>query len=77
MGCVHTNGFYAKKTMPNGLYWVKITTNEHYFYKWTDCDDVCNRWLIFSVSIEKLNLFFEQKVNLLQLIKIVTTLPLY
>ena len=42
---------------------------EHYFYKWTDCDDVSNRWLIFKVSIEKLHDFFEQKVNLLQLIK--------
>ena len=43
--------------------------NEHYFYKWTDCDDSCNRWLIFSVSIEKLHLFFEQKISLLQLIQ--------
>lgn len=43
--------------------------NEHYFYKWTDCNDTCNRWLIFKVSIEKLNLFFEQKINLLQLIQ--------
>ena len=39
------------------------------FYKWTDCDDTCNRWLIFKISVEKLHDFFEQKVNLLQLIK--------
>ena len=43
--------------------------NEHYFYKWADSDDECNRWLIFRVSVEKLQLFFEQKLSLLQLIK--------
>ena len=24
--------------------------NNHYFYKWTDCDDFVNRWLVFKVS---------------------------
>ena len=43
--------------------------NEHYFYKWTDCNNECNRWLIFSVSVEKLHLFFDEKISLLQLIK--------
>jgi hypothetical protein len=43
--------------------------NEHYFYKWVDSDAVCNRWLIFRISVEKLQLFFEQKLSLLQLIK--------
>jgi hypothetical protein len=43
--------------------------NEHYFYKWVDSDAVCNRWLIFRISAEKLQLFFDEKINLLQLIK--------
>ncbi len=43
-------------------------TNEHYLYKWTDCDESCNRWLIFRVSLSRLKSFFEKKYNLLQLI---------
>ena len=43
-------------------------TNEHYLYKWTDCDDLCNRWLIFRVSLESLKSFFDKKCSLLQLI---------
>jgi hypothetical protein len=42
---------------------------EHYFYKWTDCDDAYNRWLAFRISIENLRYFFDGKINLLQLIK--------
>ena len=42
--------------------------DEHYLYKWTDCDDTCNRWLIFRVSVGNLKSFFEKKTNLLQLI---------
>ena len=42
--------------------------DEHYLYKWTDCDDICNRWLIFRVSVDNLKSFFEKKTNLLQLI---------
>jgi hypothetical protein len=44
--------------------------NEHYFYKWTDSDNVCNRWLIFRISVDKLRSFFDQKINLLQLIQL-------
>jgi hypothetical protein len=43
--------------------------DEHYFYKWSDCDSSCNRWKIFRVSIENLLLFFEEKLTLLQLIE--------
>jgi hypothetical protein len=43
--------------------------NEHYFYKWVDSDNACNRWLVFRISAEKLRLFFDQKINLLQLIR--------
>ncbi len=43
--------------------------NEHYFYKWTDCDEQCNRWLIFKVSVENLNSFFGGNLTLLQLIQ--------
>lgn len=43
--------------------------DEHYFYKWSDFNDQCNRWLIFKVSVENLNIFFEEKLTLLQLIQ--------
>ena len=43
--------------------------SEHYFYKWTDCDTECNRWLIFRISAENMGLFFGGEFNLLQLIK--------
>lgn len=45
------------------------STREHYFYKWSDCDERCNRWLIFKVSVENLLIFFEGKLNLLDLIQ--------
>jgi len=41
---------------------------EHYFYKWTDSDDKCNRWLIFRIQEQSLIAFFEKKKSLLQLI---------
>jgi hypothetical protein len=43
--------------------------NEHYFYKWCDCDENCNRWAIFKVELTSLKLFFEGKITLLQLIE--------
>ncbi|TAE74991.1 MAG: hypothetical protein EAZ85_03405 [Bacteroidetes bacterium] len=43
--------------------------NEHYFYKWSDIDENCNRWLIFKVTIENLTSFFEGSITLLQLIQ--------
>jgi hypothetical protein len=43
--------------------------HEHYFYKWSDCNDTYNRWLIFKISEENLQLFFDQQMNLLQLIQ--------
>ena len=42
---------------------------EHYFYKWSDCDDTCNRWLVFRVATNNLKAFFKGKLNLLELIK--------
>lgn len=47
----------------------KENTKEHYFYKWSDCDEQYNRWEIFKVSIENLESFFAEKITLLQLIK--------
>lgn len=44
-------------------------SNEHYFYKWSDFDEKCNRWLIFKVSIENLISFFEGNLTLLHLIQ--------
>jgi hypothetical protein len=42
--------------------------NEHYFYKWSDCDSTLNRWLIFRVSYMELYRFFQKKINLLSII---------
>jgi len=44
-------------------------SNEHYFYKWSDFDEKCNRWLIFKVSIENLISFFEGNLTLLHLVQ--------
>ncbi|MEN9611149.1 MAG: hypothetical protein RLZZ628_1963 [Bacteroidota bacterium] len=41
---------------------------DHYLYKWSDCDEIVHRWLIFKVSVAGLRLFFETKCTLLQLI---------
>ena len=43
--------------------------NEHYFYKWSDFDEICNRWLIFKVTVENLTSFFEGNLTLLHLIQ--------
>jgi len=43
--------------------------DEHYFYKWSDCDDLHNRWLIFGISTENLSFFFDEKLSLLALIQ--------
>lgn len=42
---------------------------EHYFYKWSDIDEKCNRWLIFKVTAENLISFFEGNLTLLNLIQ--------
>lgn len=44
-------------------------SNEHYFYKWSDFDEKCNRWLIFKVTVENLTSFFEGDLTLLHLIQ--------
>ncbi|MCC5943434.1 MAG: hypothetical protein JJT94_00750 [Bernardetiaceae bacterium] len=41
----------------------------HYLYKWCDCDEQYNRWLIFKVEAQKLALFLHEKMTLLELIK--------
>lgn len=46
-----------------------INLNEHYFYKWSDFDERCNRWLIFKVIKEDLVSFFEGNLTLLYLIQ--------
>jgi hypothetical protein len=42
---------------------------EHYLYKWSDCNDTYNRWLIFKNSTKNLQRFFDKKISLLDLIK--------
>ena len=43
-------------------------SNNYYLYKWSDCDDTAHRWLVFKVSIEDLNAFFEKQISLRQII---------
>lgn len=42
---------------------------EHYFYKWSDCNEILNRWLIFKITVQNLNSFFEGNLTLLELIQ--------
>ncbi|MBL7815807.1 MAG: hypothetical protein JNL70_12405 [Saprospiraceae bacterium] len=42
--------------------------HEHYVYKWVDCDDVCNRWLVAKTSEETISKFLFQQVSLFQII---------
>ena len=42
--------------------------HEHYFYKWSDSDTVCNRWLIAKFSEETLSHFLNQEISLKQVI---------
>ena len=42
--------------------------NEHYLYKWTDCDESANRWLIFKVFNTAFEPFFNKEMTLLQMI---------
>ena len=51
-------------------HFIDNNTNNHYFYKWSDKDNICNRWLIFKVTVKDLISFFEKKLNLLQLIQV-------
>jgi len=44
-------------------------SNEHYIYKWSDCDEYCNRWLIFKINNDEIIDFFEKKINWLDLIR--------
>ena len=50
------------------LYQDKINDGNYYFYKWADCDDECNRWLIFLVTEENLKRFLFEELSLRQLI---------
>ncbi len=46
----------------------KNNQENYYFYKWTDCDEEHNRWLVFLVKKENLRRFFFKEINLKQLI---------
>ena len=52
----------------------KDSTNadNYYFYKWADCDDYANRWLVFAVKKENLRRFLFKELSLKQLIGINT-----
>jgi hypothetical protein len=49
-------------------HFINEENKDHYLYKWSDCDEIAHRWLVFKVSAENLKLFFETKCTLLQLI---------
>ena len=44
-------------------------SGEHYLYYWVDADDIYNRWLIFRVSYDRLQLYLNGTVSLFQLIQ--------
>ena len=50
------------------LYQDKNNDGNYYFYKWADCDDECNRWLIFLVTEDNLKRFLFEELSLRQLI---------
>lgn len=43
-------------------------TDNYYFYKWADCDELCNRWLVFPVSTEMLRAFLYKEISLRSLL---------
>lgn len=51
------------------LYQDRNNNDNYYFYKWADCDDDCNRWLIFLVTAENLKGFLFEEFSLYQLIE--------
>ena len=44
-----------------------LSDNFH-FYKWSDCDSVAHRWLVFKVTINHLKMFFDKLISIRQLI---------
>ena len=34
-------------------------TDAFYFYKWSDCDEIAHRWLVFKVSTPHLSAFLD------------------
>jgi hypothetical protein len=42
--------------------------HEHYFYKWSDSDTECNRWLVTKFSEETLSRFLNNDISLRQVI---------
>ena len=44
------------------------SSDNFYLYKWSDCDEKANRWLVFKVSTESLRAFFDKKISLRQII---------
>ena len=46
----------------------KSHIDNYYFYKWADCNEFCNRWIVFSVSTELLRGFLFQELSLRQLL---------
>ncbi|WP_373514163.1 hypothetical protein [Persicitalea sp.] len=39
-------------------------SNSYYLYKWTDCDETVNRWLVVQLSSNELKKFFDKKKSL-------------
>ena len=40
------------------------TPDIYYLYKWADCDEESNRWLVFQFNIQCLRRFFYQEISL-------------
>lgn len=39
----------------------------YFLYKWADCNEVANRWIVFQVSSNNLKRFFDKEVSLRKL----------
>lgn len=44
------------------------SNNENYLFFWTDVDDMFNRWLVFRISIERLQAYLHGKLSLYNII---------
>lgn len=42
--------------------------NSYYLYKWSDCDESANRWLVAQLTSTELGRFFDQKISLRNLL---------
>jgi hypothetical protein len=72
---VHKNALNGLKIVADLIYFdgpilsqFKNASGEHYLYCWSDVDEEYNRWLVFRVTTQTLNLYLAGKVSLRDLL---------